>query len=1092
MKKNESWREALQISPPDWVPERGKQTVVRVEPDIRFAALAAWPKPANCHWLIVVESLTDAEALVADLNAFLELLGEPAEAVLMPELETTRKHLMPENEAERSRVLNLTRAPVPRLFIASAMSATSPSAAPDRFHEEYRELRVGDDSLPPESLAEYLVKLDYDNEAEVHLPGEFSWRGGILDVYSPVHEYPVRVEYFGNEIESLRFFDPETQRSIEQIKTFTLIPRGESAFLEDGTENETDARTCFLDFFPPERTILALCDPAAIAAHLEQYGQQRDLDQWQRYLESEACQLLVVEALEQLDTGDTPVQLFPGFALTSQLRGLFPEFEHTWESLHQQTLATQLERWHDTGYRFLVCCSSRSKEARFEEFLQNNGLADLAIDYIQAPISCGLLLPGDELVILTDAEIFGKPAARPRRRRHSSYHTDRMLHEGTELNEGDFAVHAAYGICRFLGLKMESFHDRQQEVLVLQFANDVKVFVPLAQAYLVSRYVGSGKKLPKLSKVGGTRWKSQKEQAEDAINDMAAELIQVQAVRAASEGYRFLQDHEAIHLFDEAFPYTETEDQLRAIDAVRQDMAESKPMDRLICGDVGFGKTEVAMRAAFQAVLNDKQVAVLVPTTVLSQQHFLNFSQRFREYPVIIENLSRFLTPHRQREILEATREGRVDILIGTHRLLSGDAHFKDLGLLVVDEEQRFGVKHKEKLKRLRADIDILTMTATPIPRTLYMSLAGLRDLSTIVTPPRERLPVQTVVAQYDETLITQAIRRELQREGQVFFVHNRVKSIDKVAAKLKKLVPEARICVGHGQMAEGQLEKTMLRFIEGEADILVCTTIIESGVDITNANTIIIDRADRFGLADLYQLRGRVGRYHRQAYAYLLIPEYGVLLDNARKRLSAIRKYTQLGAGFKLAMRDLEIRGAGNILGSEQSGHIAAIGFDLYCQLLREAVARMKSQPIPRRISVQIDLPFVVYGETTDPDTLAACLPRHFVNEETLRVDLYRRLSNAQNEEQIQAWLDELRDRFGDPPAAVHHLVNMNRLRLYAHQAGIHSVQVRDENRVLLETDSGYLKESDRRMPRLDQTEPKRRLEELVLLVAELARLKS
>ncbi len=1049
--------------------------------DVAYAALSAWPVPAEAHLVAVVETIPLAEQLVADINTFREMTGFGREAVLLPELETTRRHLMPENEAERSRILRMTDQ-TDYLFVTSAMSATSPAPPPDAFRTLEKKLRLGDQNLPPRKLAEFLVALDYDNEAEVHMPGEFSWRGGLLDFFSPVHEYPVRVEYFGDEIESLRYFDPETQRSVETIDSCTIIPRGEAALLDEDNVHS------FLDYFSDDQLTLALLDPQAIDDHLKRFGGAPEQGQWARYQQSPASQLLLVPdaAILSADDGRRPVHLFPGFALTSQFRGLFPEIELTWETLHQQALATQIERWDEDDYDFIICCSSQSKCEHFMEFLTTHNLAHIRLHSYVGTLSCGMLLPGERLALLTDAEIFGKTPSAPKRRRKSSFHADHMLHEGTELHEGDFAVHAGYGICRFLGIKLEQFHDREQEVLVLEFADDAKIFVPLGQAYLVSRYVGSGRKYPKLSRIGSAHWKNIKGNAESAVADLAADLIRVQAVREASEGYSFVGDEAAMRAFEEAFPYTETEDQLHAIEDVKEDMHKLRPMDRLICGDVGFGKTEVAMRAAFKAVLSGKQVAVLVPTTVLSQQHYYSFCERFREYPVIIENVSRFLTPYRQKQILDATREGRVDILIGTHRLLSFDVHFKDLGLLIIDEEQRFGVKHKERLKRLRANVDILTLTATPIPRTLYMSLAGLRDLSTIVTAPQERLPVQTVVAQYDDTLIEQAIRRELQRKGQVFFLHNRVQTIDKVAAKLKALVPEANYLVAHGQMAEGELEQAMITFIEGGVDVLVCTTIIESGVDIPNANTIIIDRADRFGLADLYQLRGRVGRYHRQAYAYLLIPKFGVMLDNARKRLAAIRKYTQLGAGFKLAMRDLEIRGAGNILGAEQSGHIAAIGFDLYCQLLREAVARMKNNPLPIRPKVQLDLDFVTYGQTTDLHLLSACIPREYVHEETIRVELYRRLSEIAKPADLEEIRAEIRDRFGPPPAEVEYLLMLNTIRLAAHAGDIHAVTVRDQ-KLMLESSRGYIKQAGARLPRLMGKDRAQWLDQIAAIIQEL-----
>ncbi len=586
-----------------------------------------------------------------------------------------------------------------------------------------------------------------------------------------------------------------------------------------------------------------------------------------------------------------------------------------------------------------------------------------------------------KLVVVTDAEIFGRyKIQRPRRLKspHALATRSALDIDFTDLEEGDLVVHLQYGIGKFLGLKnlpassgrhssaLNPQLSTSTECLVIEYAparpgdEPPKLYVPVTEAHLVSKYVGAGKAHPPLNTLGGTRWQKAKEQAERAIRDVAAELLQIQAVRESQPGHAFPPDAPWQREFEGAFIFEETPDQLQAIGETKSDMERPKPMDRLICGDVGFGKTEVAIRAAFKAVMGGKQVAVLVPTTVLAQQHFNTFRERMADYPVRLELLSRFRTRRQQQRVLKDLASGAVDIVIGTHRLIQEDIAFKDLGLVVIDEEQRFGVLHKEKFKRLRTLVDVLTLSATPIPRTLYLALTGARDMSTIQTPPHDRLPVETIVLQYDERVIRDAIQRELNRGGQVFFLHNRVMTIELMRSKLQTLVPQARIVVGHGQMNADELEEVMTRFVNGEADVLLSTTIIESGLDIPNANTIIIDRADRFGLSDLYQLRGRVGRYKHQAYAYLLLPRHARLLTDVRKRISAIRQYSTLGSGFKIAMRDLEIRGAGNLLGAEQSGHITAVGFELYCQLLKQSVSSLKGEKVKPRVKVSVKLDFL------------------------------------------------------------------------------------------------------------------------------------
>ncbi|NQZ56548.1 MAG: transcription-repair coupling factor, partial [Lentisphaeraceae bacterium] len=613
---------------------------------------------------------------------------------------------------------------------------------------------------------------------------------------------------------------------------------------------------------------------------------------------------------------------------------------------------------------------------------------------------------------------------------------------------------------------------------------DKKLYVPLDGAHLVSRYIGGRKGMPKLTKLGGVSWKNAKFKAEDSASDFAADMLRMQAMRHHAKGHRTAPDNQWQQMFEEAFPYKETVDQLKAIEAVKADMEDIKPMDRLICGDVGFGKTEVAIRAAFKAVMDGRQVAIIVPTTVLAQQHYRSFNQRMADYPVDIRLLCRFVSRKEQNKTLEDMALGGCDIVIGTHRLLQKDIEFERLGLLVIDEEQRFGVEAKEQLKRMRSTVDILTMTATPIPRTLYFSLAGLRDFSTIMTPPMERKPVRTIISQEDDELIRQSIIREIERGGQVYLLHNRVQTIEKRAFQIQQLVPDARVIIGHGQMKDTQLERVMSDLIEHKCDVLVSTTIIESGLDNPRANTMIIDRADRFGLAELYQLRGRVGRYHHQAYCYLMLPKDGLIIETARARLSAIRRYTQLGAGFKLAMRELEIRGAGNLLGKQQSGHIAAIGFDMYCKLLKESVAKLERKPVTDKINVHLVLDFMPLGlKSSEVD--CACIPPSFIESDLMRIEFYKKAATLFDRKKLKALEAELRDRFGIFPKELLNYFKILEIKIAAHGAGIHSIVVR-ENRSLMEDKEGF-RRLNGKIPVLTAKSPKAKLNELLKLVKKI-----
>jgi len=761
-------------------------------------------------------------------------------------------------------------------------------------------------------------------------------------------------------------------------------------------------------------------------------------------------------------------------------------------------------------------------ESREPDFVQPPTLDPRPSTHI-GTLARGFFCEEAKLVVVTDAEIFGRyKIQRPRRLKspHALATRSALDIDFTELEEGDLVVHLQYGIGRFLGLKnlpagssrhpstLNSQLSTGTECLVIEYAphhpgdEPPKLYVPVTEAHLVSKYVGVGKVRPPLNTLGGTRWNKAKEQAGRAVRDVAAELLQIQAVRESQAGHAFPADVPWQREFEGSFIFEETPDQLRAIGETKSDMECPKPMDRLICGDVGFGKTEIAIRAAFKAVMGGKQVAVLVPTTVLAQQHFNTFRERMADYPVRIELLSRFRTHREQQHVVRDLAAGAVDIVIGTHRLIQSDIVFKELGLVVIDEEQRFGVLHKEKFKRLRTLVDVLTLSATPIPRTLYLALTGARDMSTIQTPPHDRLPVETIVVQYDERVIRDAIQRELNRGGQVFFLHNRVMTIETMRSKLQTLVPQARIVVGHGQMESDELEEVMTRFVNGEADVLLSTTIIESGLDIPNANTIIIDRADRFGLSDLYQLRGRVGRYKHQAYAYLLLPRHVSLLTDVRKRISAIRQYSTLGSGFKIAMRDLEIRGAGNLLGSEQSGHITAVGFELYCQLLKQSVAALKGEKVKPRVEVSMKLDFISLNSVesgragsplpaadghddgahgvTRPTT--AALPHNYVTEPQHRIEIYRKLAQANEKSALESLQKELRDRFGPLPSAVELLLQVAELKILASEKAVSAIEVKDDKLML--TRQGDFIMLGGKFPRLTKKQAGARLKEIKKLL--------
>lgn len=1011
--------------------------------------------------VIVTADESRADAMIAALPFHLHGADDPRPLIPLPEVASGRRQWVPENEAARSAALAAALNGQPAIFVATAASLLASAMAPDQFAHRRFTLRRGL-RIAPEELARRLVELDYDHEFSVQTPGEFARRGGIFDLYSPLYDKPVRIEFFGDEIDSIRFFLPDTQRSCSEASEIRVVPRG-AAML--GDQLNRDSRT--LAYFPD--CPLILCQDDQILAHLREYQGEADVTAWTAALAGRSCSPPFTLLATLTGEGGEPPRLDGGggetlrgdtllplvYALGDNLGIDLPELGDGAALWHWQQLRDNLLRWQKSGYTLAVCCGGTGERDRFSEILRDDRLtADLPISLEHSELDIGLIFPGQRLVLLSDKEIFGRKT-RHRRHKHIDYHFEHAVHDLNDLEPGVLAVHASHGLCRYHGIRRSQAGGEVFEAMELEFAGDAKLFVPLDQAHLVSRYLGGSKSTPTLSTLGGSTWKKHKEQAASAAWDLAAELLRIEAMRQNVPGSQYPPLIEWERSFAASFPHQETPDQSEAIAAVLRDLEAPRPMDRLLCGDVGYGKTEVALRAAFRVVLNGRQVAVLVPTTVLAQQHYQTFCERMAEYPVVIAMLSRFKSRAEQKVILGQVARGEVDILIGTHRLLQKDIQFASLGLLVIDEEQRFGVKHKQQLKALRASLDILTMTATPIPRTLYFSLSGLRNLSTIMTPPVDRLPVSTIVAHFDKELIRQAILREMERDGQVFFLHNRVHSIMEIYDVLRELVPRARIGVGHGQMSASSLEEVMTDFVRHKYDILLCTTIIESGIDIANANTIFIDRADRFGLSELYQLRGRVGRYHRQAYAYLLLPPMGLLPENARQRIAAIRRYTHLGAGFRLAMKDLEIRGAGNILGDEQSGHIAAVGFELYCQLLREAVARLENREVPDRAQVPVDLDRVSLSLQPGSGRIPAGFPPEYIDEEGVRVECYKTMNSFTELRQVDDYGLELIDRFGSWPVAVEHLLALTRVRILARQLKLVRLTVR-EGRLIMETQQG------------------------------------
>ncbi|MCA9189042.1 MAG: transcription-repair coupling factor [Pirellulaceae bacterium] len=882
-----------------------------------------------------------------------------------------------------------------------------------------RTITLGE-SVDIDQLSRWLLQCGLHHTTAVELPGEFAVRGGIVDIFAPDWFEPVRIEFFGDQVDSMRHFDVATQRSrdtLPSIDLTVLAPDGNSEL------RATQGRERFVDFLPPDAWFV-LVEPEQLRAEARQYEQRVDhAPHIHRFEET-------LKAVSQFGNAHLAA-LATGSANMCHVRAESVErfsgnISHLKDEL--QNLAE-----HD---EIILFCQTEAEEQRLREVL--TGAApnlQHRLGFTRGTLANGFRWNHQSLILISGTEIFHRVDVPRTNRRRLGKKIDSFL----ELREGDLVVHLSHGVARYRGLEVLTRENQVEEHLILEFAESTKLYVPVTKIELVQKYVGGSKARPRLAKLGGKTWARQKQAAEAAVTDMASDLLEIQAQRLARPGIAFGPDTDWQREFDASFPYDETEDQLHAIEAIKLDVESTRPMDRLLCGDVGFGKTEVAMRAAFKAVDNGYQVAVLVPTTVLAEQHYRTFQRRIAEFPYQIARLSRFCTAADQRSIVKGLAEGHVDIVIGTHRLASQDVVFQNLGLVVIDEEQRFGVGVKERLKSLRTTVNVLTMTATPIPRTLHMSLTGMRDISNLETPPEERMAVETKVTRWDNELIRHAVLRELNRGGQVYFVHNRVHDIHTVCAKLSEIVPEASIRIGHGQMNENELEQVMIDFVDGKFDILLATTIIESGLDIPNANTIFIDDADRYGLADLHQLRGRVGRYKHRAYCYLLVAKHKHVTPEASRRLRAIEEFSQMGAGFAIAMRDLEFRGAGNVLGSQQSGHIAAVGYELYCQLLETAVRRLKHLPPKLTIDVNIDLP----GE--------ALIPRDYIPDQRQKIDLYRRIARVAHVDDLANLRDELLDRFGSPPASVQRMLELVELKIDAAVWQVDAIRTEQDDKYLV-----------------------------------------
>jgi len=1076
----------------------GRIRVSGLSPMAKALLLVLWQRAAERPLIVVVNDNRAMEDFVPVLRGFCELTaaGDPDSIVSLPARDVLPfQNLSPHPELQEERAAALWKIATGKASIVVAPIAATAilQRSPEYYSDLARTLRRGE-SFDLDNLLAHLNTVGYMSADVVEMPGQYAVRGGILDVYSPEAERPVRIEFFGDEVDSIRRFDPTSQRSLNPIDEALLLPLTETPVNEQllgaihtrlsgkriaGTSEEiveaavrSGGVTVFpgWEFYAPvagsDRTVFDMLPQASVLldepdtlrtefdrfwTRVEEAHERSGVGNLVRptdlYLPPDGWWLkattLTGSDLEHLgithgeDSDSVAILTQPTPRFHGAVPAMLEEVQKLTAAGNQVLFSVpntgEVERLADifTEYNVSFRLGSRTRggESYADEtsyFAGEVNTTTLAKAYVPD----GVVFPDAHLAIFGARDLFDESEAVASRPQRQKSKVSAFLSDFRDLQVGDYVVHVEHGIGQYQGLKEINQGDGNAEFMLLEYAEGARLYVPLTRLDLIQKYRSSEGAKPALSHLGTQAWAKTKARVRKAMKDMTEELLKLYAQRKMAHGHAFPEGNEFVREFEDSFEFNETEDQAQAITDVMRDMESSQPMDRLLCGDVGYGKTEVAMRAAFKAVSDNKQVAVLAPTTVLAFQHYETFKQRFAPFPVTIEMISRFRNPRQQKEILQKTEAGKIDILIGTHRILSKDLKFSDLGLLIVDEEQRFGVRHKERIKQMRKQVDVLTMSATPIPRTLHMSLVGLRDMSVIETPPKDRMAIQTVVASWDDKLIQSAIEQELERRGQVYFVHNRVESIWEIAAKLQELVPKARIIVGHGQMGESELEKVMLKFMHHEADILVATTIIENGLDIPLCNTILINRADRLGLSELYQLRGRVGRSNRRAYAYLMVPRDAELTPIARRRLAALKEFSDLGAGFKIAALDLELRGAGNLLGGEQSGHIEAIGFELYTQMLDRAIREMKGEAAPDEAETQLNL------------GLNIRIPAEYIPEENQRLRMYKRVAGVETESHLSDVAAELQDRYGEPPPAVRNLLDYASLKLLTIRVGVNAIE--------------------------------------------------
>jgi transcription-repair coupling factor (superfamily II helicase) len=1077
----------------------GRIRVSGLTPTAKALLLVLFQRAATRPIVFVVNDNRAVEDLIPVLRGFAELTSacNPDSIISLPARDVLPfQNLSPHPELQEERATALWKiATGGASIVVSPIAATAIKLQSAEYYSGLARTIRRSESFDLESLLAHLNTVGYASTDVVEMPGQYAVRGGILDVYSPEADRPLRIEFFGDEAESIRKFDPVSQRSSNPVDEVLLLPLTETPVSEhllgaihtrlsgkriSGNEDIVEAavRAGGVNVFPgwefyspvagatnsvfdlmPRASVL-LDEPEQLTQEFDKFwtrvseAHERsgvgnlvrpdDLyvapgSWWEKTASLPGADIEHLGITRDTDQAGNEIQFLtqPSPRFHGQVPAMLEEVQKITKEGKRVLIAVpnigEVERLADVFTEYNVSFKLGSRTRGGESYADETSYfagevftSTLATAYIPE----GVLIPEANLAIFGSRDLFDESEAVGSRPQRSKSKVSAFLSDFRDLQVGDYVVHVEHGIGQYQGLKEINHGDGPAEFMLLEFADAARLYVPLTRLDLVQKYRSSEGAKPVLSHLGTQAWSKTKARVRKAMQDMADELLKLYAARKTAVGHSFPPSNEWFREFEDAFEFNETEDQAQAIKDVMRDMETSQPMDRLLCGDVGYGKTEVAMRAAFKAVSDNKQVAVLAPTTVLAFQHYETFKQRFAPFPVTIEMISRFRNPKQQKEILQKTEAGKIDILIGTHRILSKDIKFADLGLLIVDEEQRFGVRHKERIKQMRKQVDVLTMSATPIPRTLHMSLVGLRDMSVIETPPKDRMAIQTVVASWDEKLIQSAIEQELDRGGQVYFVHNRVDTIWEIAAKIQALVPKARIIVGHGQMSEGELEKVMLQFMHHEADILVSTTIIENGLDIPLCNTILINRAERLGLSELYQLRGRVGRSNRRAYAYLLIPPEVELTPIARRRLAALKEFSDLGAGFKLAALDLELRGAGNMLGGEQSGHIEAIGFELYTQMLERAVREMKGEAAPEEADTQLNL------------GLNIRIPADYIPEENQRLQMYKRVARVETESQLNDVEVEIKDRYGPPPPAVRNLFDYASLKLLCIKVGVNAIE--------------------------------------------------